>query len=128
MRIFILLLLMMSCGQTQVVVDHDLKGCENYDPDNPPEEALAYREGELSIEVYRDGVTQGCSAQFDPDISLEEGVILVREYWEEDDGESCTTCFNPTIILKDPDPGEYDVEWYLGDSQIPFDNLQFEVD
>ena len=122
------ILLLTGCAQTQVVVGHELKGCEDYDPDSPPEERLDYRESDLLVEVFRDGVVQYCDSDFDPEISLEEKTIIIREHWTDTEDDSCTTCFNPTVFLKDPDPGNYDVEWFLGDDQIPFDNIQFEVE
>ena len=38
------ILLLGACSQTEVVIGHDLKGCEDYDPANPPVEQLAYEE------------------------------------------------------------------------------------
>ena len=122
------ILLLGACSQTEVVIGHELQGCEDYDPSNPPVEQLSYEESDLLVEVFRDGVIESCDVDFDPEVEIEEGIILVREYWTESEDGDCSTCFRPTILLKDPDPGDYDLEWYIGDDRIPFDNIQFEVE
>jgi len=111
-----------------VVIGHEVEGCTDYDPANPPEQVLDFEMEDLLVEIFRDGVIESCDVDFDPVIDLNHGVITVHEYWTETEAPGCTTCFVAKVLLKDPDPGDYDVEWYLGDDVIPFDNVQFEVD
>jgi hypothetical protein len=125
---FLSLLLMMGCSEVRVVIGHEVTGCTDYDPDDPPEEVLDYAMEDLLVSVFREGVIESCDVDFEPDIELDGKVIVIREYWSETEDAGCTTCFVPTILLKDPDPGEYDLNWYLGEDRIPFDNVQFEVE
>ena len=127
MRSVLLIPLLFGCSEVRIVVGHETNGCADYDPDNPPDEQLVVQEADLSMLVYRDGVEETCDSLFEPDLELEDNRVLVREFWTEGVAD-CSVCFNPTIIIKDPDPGTYEVEWYLGDNAVPFDNVEFEVD
>ena len=120
--------ILMGCANGELVIGPELVGCTDYQTNNPPEERLEVRISDLLAEVYRDGVIEYCDVTFQPEISTDDGVILVREFWTDTVDDSCSTCFNPTIHIKDPSPGEYDVEWYLGDETIAFETIQFEVD
>ena len=122
------LFVVLGCQDTELVIGTDLVGCSDYQTDDPPPEELVVEATDLLVEVFRDGVIQYCDSDFTPDIGAEDGVIVVREYWTETENEDCTTCFNPTIQLKDPGKGSYDVEWYIGDDPIAFGTIQFEVD
>ena len=119
---------LLGCQDTELVIGTDLVGCSDYQADEPPLEELVVAVSDLLVEVYRDGVIEYCDVNFQPDIDAENGIIIVREYWSETANEDCTTCFNPTVQLKDPDRGNYDVEWYLGNEPIAFGTIQFEVD
>ena len=126
MRSVLLIPLLFGCSEVRIVVGHETNGCADYDPDNPPDEQLVVQEADLSMLVYRDGVEETCDSH-SIQIWSWRTTGFVREFWTEGVAD-CSVCFNPTIIIKDPDPGTYEVEWYLGDNTVPFDNVEFEVD
>ena len=127
MRMVLLLPLLMACSDVRIVVGHETNGCVDYDPDNPPAEALVVEASGTSMLVYRDGVEETCDSLFEPELDLNGNRVIVREYWSEGFAD-CSVCFNPTLVISDPEPGAYEVEWYVGDNSVPFDNVGFEVD
>ena len=112
MTLFVLLLA--ACGSHQIVVSPGFDGCVDYDPDDQPVEELRVEEDGTDFIIFHDGVFRPSDAMFDPEIGLEGKTLEVREYWTE--GAEDDFCFRAFITLKDPEPGSYEVHWYMGDN------------
>lgn len=120
-------LLWTACTADRVVVAVSQPGCEDYDFENPPTEALERVDDGPDLSVRHVGVIASCDAVFEPDVNSEGDTIEVHEYWIGDDPDStCTVCWSPTVTLQDAPKGRYDFRWYEGDT--PFDTLSVTID
>ena len=123
----IIFLLLVACTPDRVVVVVSQPGCEDYDFDNPPAEALEVAQDSADLSVQHVGVLGSCDAVFAPDVTSDGTTIEVHEVWTGDDPDpECVVCWAPTVTLQDPPRGRYDFRWYEGDAA--FDTVSVEID
>jgi hypothetical protein len=121
--------LALGCGPQELRVSSTAEGCTDYDPASPPAEAIEVAVDANYVRVSHVPVYENCDGEFTPEVDTDGDVITVREYWTlPDDAGTCETCFEPTVTLKDPDAGKYELSWYVGDGEIPLDTVAFEVE
>ena len=119
-----------ACGDAKTLdIAVEQRGCEGLSQDERPASALVQTKEGDNFVFYRDWVFVVSTAEFDPEFSQDGSDIEVREYWVDDSGgDSIETCFRPTIVINDPEPGKFTLFWFVGDEGTPFDNLQIEVE
>ena len=120
----------LGCQPKEVTVDFEQPGCEDYSFSDPAEE-------EFSLEISEDGsgtivathtnMLSGCDTVFEPEVLVEDKVIIVREYWLEGSGTDCETCFSPVVTLEGVPRGRYELRWFIGDEDYPVLVEEFRV-
>jgi len=107
----------------------DAPGCTDYDPADPPESTVAAEQIDGDLHITRDGSTAPCDGEFEPEVSQDGGTIEIYEHWlSEAGGETCATCFVPTVIFTDVARGSYTISWYIEGVDVPLDTLTVDVD
>lgn len=120
---------LVACGAKTLDISVEQRGCEGLSEDQSEQSALVQTKEGNNYVFYRDWVFVSSTAEFDPEFSQDKNDIEIREYWsDEAEGEGVETCFRPTIIINDPEPGKFTLFWYVGDESTPFDNMQIEVE
>lgn len=124
--------LLPACASKSLDFAYEQRGCENIDPDNVPQSKLVQTKEGNNLVFYRDWVYRPASALFEPTFGQDGDGIEVREYWvePEDTGapSDAETCFRPTVVVQDPEPGDFTLFWYIGDDTTPFDNVAVVVE
>jgi hypothetical protein len=129
LRLVALCVPLVACGAKTLDISVEQRGCEGLSEDDNPESALVQTKEGKNYVFYRDWVFVSSTAEFDPEFGQERDEIDVREYWTDDsEGEGVDTCFRPTIVVNNPDPGSFTLFWFVGGDSTPFDNMQVEVD
>ncbi len=124
-----LILALISCAPSTLVVSYDQPGCTDYDFDDPASEAIETQQDELALHVQHVNVIDSCDAVFAPELETEGDVLLVHEAWESSDSDAdCTTCWSPRVTIKDPQPGDYQIQWFVDDSGVPWNTVTAAVD
>lgn len=106
-----------GCGG-DVGISYYAESCSDWEFDEGEQEPEleVVVEGEEFL-FRRVGVEMECNASFQPEIVAQHHLIQVFELWElPDDSEECTTCFTPTVAITDLRRGDYDLQWFEGQS------------
>jgi len=120
---------LVACGAKTLDISVEQRGCEGLSEDQNQVPTLVHAKEGNNYVFYRDWVFVSSTAEFDPEFNQDRSDIEIREYWTDDtEGEGVDTCFRPTIVINDPEPGKFTLFWYLGDDTTPFDNMQIEVE
>lgn len=118
----------LSCTSRNLVVSIDQQGCTDWNPENPDIERIEVDQTDLAVTIIHTGDMAACDAVFNPTVSASHKHVDVHEYWLSDTGASdCEVCYAPSVKLKNPDPGKWEVSWYLDDAANPLDTVEFEV-
>ena len=118
----------MGCSTTEVLVSHEFYGCENVDLNAPPDESLELEVHDLQFTVVHGYTFQACEASFEPELNLDGSNLEVVEKWTGGDAEACETCFMAEVIVKNPEPGDYSVDWFLPGLDESWEQVEFTVD
>lgn len=111
-------LLMLTACQT-VVIEPAQEFCSDYDPDLTEDDAEVFIEDDDTVvTVYRQPVYRGRQDVLDLQVSVEGRYVLIRESWTEEDAGS-DICWQPTVDIVDPAPGDWTIEWYFDDDVKP---------
>jgi len=120
---------LVACGTKTLDISVEQRGCEGLSEDQSQTPTLVQTKEGSNYVFYRDWVYVSSTAEFDPELSQDKNDIDIREYWiDESEGEGIETCFRPTIVINDPEPGKFTLFWFVGDESTPFDNMQIEVE
>jgi len=118
-----------GCGSKTLDISVEQTGCEGISEGEVPDSSLVQTTRGSDIVVYRDWVMESSTAEFDPEFAQSRKEIEIHEYWtDEGSADSVETCFRPTVIIHDPDPGKFTLFWFVGDDGTPFDNVLIEVE
>ncbi len=121
-----LIAMMLGCG-SQLYVDHDQAGCQDYDFDNPGEEEIVAIQSGADIIISHTNLVQTCDAVFTPDLASDGSVLEVREYWT-DGSSDCEACLTPQVIIADAPSRKIEVRWYIGDESIPMGVIEVKAE
>lgn len=120
---------LLGCAPSDIGVGTTFPGCRDYDFDNPDPQTIEVVQEGADVHMVHTNVVASCSATFAPTYVIDGRTVEVTELWEDNDAEdACQTCFDPTVNLVDPPKGKYSVEWYVGETDVPFQTVDFKVE
>lgn len=109
-------LLLIACGdEATLSVSHTQAACA--DPDVEESFSIVKSQDE-TITATHDGVVEACSAAFAPVVDYADGVLTIREYWEDGADVDCDACFTPTVEVSPFSEREIEVHWVIGDADL----------
>ena len=117
---------LMGCT-SQLFVDYDQVGCQDYDYNNPAEEEIVATYTDSAITVSHANLIQTCDAVFEPVMTSDGSTLEIREYWTGGSAD-CETCITPQVIISDPPRRSIEVRWYVGDESIPLGVLEVQAE
>lgn len=111
-----LLVFWLGCAPQGLDILFEQPTCEQ-----PPSEEpfVVETNGSGGIFAQRHGVERGCTDVFSPTVSINDDLLVIREYWEEGQVTDCTTCFAPTVSTSELSGREVEVHWIVGDADFP---------
>jgi len=121
-----MLLVLIGCT-SQLFVDYDQVGCEEYDFDNPGEEEIVFEQVGADIIISHTNDLQTCDSVFEPELSSDGWILEVRERWSEGTSD-CETCLTPQVIISDAPSREVEVRWYIDDKSNPLGVVEVQAD
>ena len=115
---FALIMLVLGCVQ-ELEITYYGDGCTDWSFEEGVEPVVVVEKVGDDILMIRKGVAQQCDASFQPEIVAQRSLIQVFEYWEvPEDADDCESCFFPTVQLQSPGKGDYELQWFEGDSSV----------